>query len=327
MQQFKNILIIRLGGIGDIAFTLPAVNLVKKYYPNCHLTFLTYKEFEPLLHGFPAINEIITIDRRLYLQKKLKAIKNDIAHLFKHLHEKKYELVIDFQAFGETAVISWLSRAKCRLGFSPDIIQKLFYTFSIEEFSKKHRIDKNCELLEKYGMPQTQIVNDFVLPDIELAQAQALFNELGLNPSKPLIFIQPFTNRPKKNWPLENYLAFAEYWEQQGFQIIFGGGPADRKKLTSVSDKFPVTAGKASLLTNIGLMKMSTLIVGGDTGLLHFGVAVGKKILMLMGPTNPKTYGPYGHPEWAIRLDSRCIIDIQIDQAIKLSEELLSSNS
>src|ERR1017187_188309 len=57
------VLLIRLKSIGDILFTLPAVNAVRDNFPSAKITFLTSKENAPLLCGFRAIDDVIPLDR------------------------------------------------------------------------------------------------------------------------------------------------------------------------------------------------------------------------------------------------------------------------
>jgi ADP-heptose:LPS heptosyltransferase len=54
------------------------------------------------------------------------------------------------------------------------------------------------------------------------------------------------------------------------------------------------------LLTTAGLMKLSTVIVGGDTGLLHLAVAMGKRVVMLIGSVTPGSPFPFNHSDWTI---------------------------
>jgi ADP-heptose:LPS heptosyltransferase len=53
----------------------------------------------------------------------------------------------------------------------------------------------------------------------------------------------------------------------------------------------PVTAG---------LLQLSTLVVGGDTGALHLAVAQGKRVLMLMHDSSPGSPMPFQHPDWVV---------------------------
>ena len=54
------------------------------------------------------------------------------------------------------------------------------------------------------------------------------------------------------------------------------------------------------LLVAAGLMCSADLVLGGDTGLLHLAVAIGKRVVMLMGNAGSGSCHPFGHPEWAL---------------------------
>jgi ADP-heptose:LPS heptosyltransferase len=47
-------------------------------------------------------------------------------------------------------------------------------------------------------------------------------------------------------------------------------------------------------------MRLSTLIVGGDTGFLHLAVALGKRVVMLMVNQKPGHAVPFRHPDWVV---------------------------
>ena len=70
MNSKESILLIRLKSIGDVAFTLPAVNAVRDNFPDAKITFLTSKENAPLLRGFREVAETITLDPRPVSKRK-----------------------------------------------------------------------------------------------------------------------------------------------------------------------------------------------------------------------------------------------------------------
>src|ERR1043165_9157694 len=111
-----DILLIRLKSIGDILFTLPAVNLVRDCFPNAGLTFLTSSENAPLLRGFVALNNVLTLDRALYRRKNPLAIFAHTLELLRRLRRSRFSLVIDFQGYGETALLTSLTGAPQRWG-------------------------------------------------------------------------------------------------------------------------------------------------------------------------------------------------------------------
>jgi len=145
-----------------------------------------------------------------------------------------------------------------------------------------------------------------------------------LDLDKPTIFIQPFTSNPQKNWPLENFFKLAWYFQSRGVQIIFGGGVAEREKLEhAASAGFPVSAG-APLLVSGGIAKLSTIVIGADTGLLHFAVTMGKRVVMLMYSNAPGTSHPFQHADWAITpTNGNAVAEIQTDTVIEAVERAL----
>ena len=125
---------------------------------------------------------------------------------------------------------------------------------------------------------------------------------------------------------MEYYLAVARHWRQRGMQILFGGGPADQEALQPAkADGFCVTAGVPLLVTG-GLVQLSTLVLGGDTGVLHLAVALGKRVIMLMHDDSPGSPIPFQHPEWVIAApEPEAIAKIPIDQVNEAVASVLNS--
>ena len=99
---------------------------------------------------------------------------------------------------------------------------------------------------------------------------------------------------------MERYLATAGLWQRSRLQVLFGGGPADQTALEPAREAgFPTSAG-APLLVTAGLMKLSTLILGGNTGLLHLAVAIGKRVVMIIDSISPGSAYPFQHPDWTV---------------------------
>jgi ADP-heptose:LPS heptosyltransferase len=135
--------------------------------------------------------------------------------------------------------------------------------------------------------------------------ARQFFAANQLLPDKPTLFIQPFTSSPKKNWPLAGYLAVAEHWRGRGRQVLFGGGPGEREALEPARVAgFAVSAG-VPLLVSAGLMQLSTFVLGGDTGMPHLALALGRRIVVIMNSNQPGSCIPFQHPEWTVTPEKR----------------------
>ncbi|MGC9942302.1 MAG: glycosyltransferase family 9 protein [Verrucomicrobiota bacterium] len=296
----ENILLIRLKSIGDVVLTLPAVRIVRENFPSAKITYLTSLENSVLLRGFPDVDKTMVLDREKLRGGNPLKVLPEFFELIYRLRSGKYSLVVDFQGYGETAWLARLTGAQRRWCSFYHPGRQWAYTFSREGDLPLHAADAHLELLRQGGLSLGKMCNAFALPPDALAEALAFFSRNDLDPQNITLFIQPLTSGTHKNWPLENYLAIARIWRERGVQIVFGGGPDDRAALQPVvAEDFCIAAG-VPLLVTAGLLQLSSLVLGGDTGVLHLAVAQGKPVLMLMHQAAPGSPIPFQHPEWVI---------------------------
>jgi ADP-heptose:LPS heptosyltransferase len=318
MNPGGNILLIRFKSIGDILFMLPAVHAVRENFPGAKITFLTSRENAPLLRGFREVDEIITIDRARRRSGNPRKILAESFALLRRLRGGNFSLAVDFQGYGETAWLAWLSGAPHRWGsvYSPG--RKWAYTRGVKRDDTLHHVDRSLALLRECGLHPGEIRNEFVLPDDALNEARRFFAAAGLDPARATLFIQPFTSSPFKNWPLDRHLAVARHGRERGLQVLFGGGPAEQPALEPVRQAgFAVSAGVPLLVTG-GLMKLSALVLGGDTGALHLAVAMGKRVMMITNSTAGSSSYPFQHAEWTVTpADSMNVSDIPAEVVIQ----------
>ncbi|HVU27952.1 MAG TPA: glycosyltransferase family 9 protein [Verrucomicrobiae bacterium] len=300
MDSRENILLIRLKSMGDILFTLPAVHAVRENFPDARLHFLVSQEYTEMLRGFSEIDEIIPLNRALFHSKNLPALCRETVSFLFLLRQKKFSRAIDFQGYSETEMLAWWSGAPERWGQVYRPLRGWTYTRSLSRLHATHPAEQNLTLLQRCGLRVQKISNQYNLPAEAATQARQFFAANNLQIGKPTLFLQPFTSAARKNWPLENYLTLAQHYHSQGVQIIFGGGPSECHALESArSYNFCVAAG-ASLAISAGLMNFSTLIVGGDTGLLHLATAMGRRTVMLIHGNQPGYSHPFQRANWTI---------------------------
>lgn len=73
-------------------------------------------------------------------------------------------------------------------------------------------------------------------------------------------------------------------------------------------------------------MKLSRGVVGGDTGLLHLAVAMGKRVAMLMGAADAGVSCPFGHPEWALLPpEGQPVVSIPVEAVLRRCAEAFAS--
>ena len=300
MEAPKKILILRLTAMGDVVLTLPAVQVLRDNFPAAKISFLTTAENAALLGGFRNVDETLTLDRAAFRSGNPARMAGELFQVLRRLRAGNFSLAVDLHGNGESAWLTRLSGAPQRWAQVHRASRGWAYTRQIKPVLQVHPAAAHLGLLEQCGLKTGAVRNEFCLPAAALEDARAWFTAHRLEATKPTLYIQPFTSGAHKNWPLENYLAVARHWRAAGGQIILGGGPADRAALVPAAPAgFAVSAG-VSLLVTGGLMQLSTLILGGDTGALHLAVAQGKRVLMLMHQATPACPVPFQHPDWVV---------------------------
>ena len=300
METPTRILVIRLTAIGDVVLTLPAVSVLRQNFPAAKITFLTTRENAALLQGFRDVDETITLDRAAFRSRNPWHIGKELLRLLRQLRVGKFSLAVDLQGNGESAWLTRITGAPQRWGTVHKPGRRRAFTHRVNRQWQIHAAEMHLELLKHCGLKTDAVRNEFFLPAEALAAARNFFAANKLVPEKPTLFLQPFTSSPMKNWPLEKFLALAKHWQARGWQIVFGGGPADADALEHARALgFIISAGVPLLVTG-GLMQLSTLTVGGDTGALHLAVAQDKRVVMLMNTNRLGRPHPFRHEEWTL---------------------------
>ena len=231
MDKPFGILLIRLKSMGDIVFTLPASHALRAANPHAQITFLVSREYAPLLQGFRDVNSVIELNREQF--RGVNPLKTIAAatSLVRRLRPGRFDLAIDLQGYGETALLTWLTRAPARWSAVYRPSRRWAYTHPVAERADVHPAQAHLLLLRSQGVAAEIVRNEFVVPEHALVQAGEFLSQNGLRVDRRTLFIQPFTSSPQKNWPLDRYLELGRRWRDRQWQVLFGGGPGDRLAL------------------------------------------------------------------------------------------------
>ena len=124
----KKILIIRMSSIGDIVLATSFLDSVKKQYPNSSIDFLIKKEFSPLLHHHPQINNIIELDK----SKGWKGLVN----LGNQLKHSDYDQVFDIHNVFRSKILSFFLKKQTFLQIKkPRLKRFMLFNLKLNFFS------------------------------------------------------------------------------------------------------------------------------------------------------------------------------------------------
>ena len=139
------ILVVRLGAMGDIIHTLPAVASLKQSFPFSRLTWLVEPQWAPLLEGNPYIDRIVLMER---------GNPASLLRTRRNLRTEKYDLAIDFQGLLKSALAASAAHPERIYGFHQTQTREraagLFYSDKTVSHSV-HVVDRNLDLAASAG--------------------------------------------------------------------------------------------------------------------------------------------------------------------------------
>jgi lipopolysaccharide heptosyltransferase I len=269
------ILVVRLGAMGDIIHTLPAVASLKSSFPGARITWAVDPKWVCLVESNPYIDRLCPVNRRTW-----RGIRQALAAL----RRQRFSLAIDFQGLIKSALVARLARPARIVGFHTDEVREkpaaLFYTTSVRS-AAVHVVDKNLELAAAAGA--TNVRKEFPLPP---GKAE------GALPEDGFVLACPLAGWPAKQWPLEYYGALGRRLKQElGLTLVLNGPQKAEMIFTAVPD---TAAHYSSVEGLIHATRRAAAVVGIDSGPLHLAAALGKPGVAIFGPTDPARNGPYG---------------------------------
>jgi len=292
-----NILIVRLGALGDIVHAIPAAAALRAAYPAARIDWLVEAKHRPILDLVTVIDRVIPIEART-LGGWIEAVRRT--------HQVPYDVALDFQGLMKSAVLARASGATRVAGFSIwHLREKSARPFYSETDAGKnvhvdaaangetlHVIAKNLGLLSVVGIETTTI--EFPIARVA---SKALDQVLGMLGGKPFALINPGAAWPNKRWPSERFGEVAAFLRDvRGLRSVVLWGPGEESVAQSVADAASGAAHIAPATAIADLVELSRaadLIVSGDTGPLHIAAAVGTPAVALYGPTDPHRNGPW----------------------------------
>lgn len=317
------ILIIRLGSVGDVVRTLPALRLLRDKFPNAHITWLVEEMVMDLLENHPDLDEILLFPRR----KIVKGLLNPLTLIptikepfkfVKELRRKKFDLVLDFHGIFKSGLLSFLSGAPKRVGFTRGFSKELNYIFNnllINPGNQRlNRIEKNLALLAGIGIDPVELEPIIPITDEDRKKIDIFFSQNQINNHKPLIAIHPGTSSttPYKRWYEERYAALADILiEKYHFQIIFTWGLGELPMVERITSKMKNRAWISCKTENLRqlseIFRRCNLYIGSDSGPMHLAALVRTPVIALFGPTDPIVNAPSSkNRNLIIRKDVSC---------------------
>ena len=324
---YPRILIVRPGGIGDAVLLIPAIQAIRKSYPQADIQILAEKRNAAVFDLCPEVGRVFHYDRPGQLLSALC---------------RRYDAVIDTEQWHRlSAVVARLTGARLQVGFATNARRRLF-NHAASYAHARYEADSFFDLLTPLGIARP---DSFPIPFLQVPlEAMATAGELLLDLSgKPFVTLFPGASIPERRWGAERFRPVAEHLSRAGFGVVLVGGAADsREGEAIVAGGLGLNlAGRTSLVETAAVIDRSALLVSGDSGVLHMAVGLGKPTVSLFGPGIAEKWAPRSPDHIVLNKNlscspctrfgttprcprgAQCMREITVDEVIAAVEEML----
>ncbi len=269
------ILVVRLGALGDIIHTLPAVASLKHSYPGVRLTWALEPRWAPLLEDNPFVDRLALVRRDNF---------GGISQSWHDLRSERYRMAVDFQGLIKSALVATCARPGRIFGYKRGEVREsaaaLFYSNRAHSASA-HIVERHLDLAAAAGA--TSNLKVFPLP-------QGVPE--GDLPGEGFVLASPLAGWRSKQWPMEYFGALAARLKiELGLPLVLNAPESARERLSAIPGVLFHSSGLAGL---IHATRRASAVLGVDSGPMHLGAALGRPGVAIFGPTDPARNGPYG---------------------------------
>jgi heptosyltransferase-1 len=316
--NWKRLLIVRLGSMGDIIHTLPAATALRKTFPEAMIGWIVEERWAELLCALPTprsgprsaqrplVDKLHTVNTKVWRKSPFSAQTwEQIAAGLSELRAPRYEVAVDFQGAIRSALIARSSGAPVIYGFAQprENPASMFYSRRIIARGG-HIVEQNLSLAD--AVTQTQVpmpAIEFPRSDEAERECEVWLRQRGIT---RFAILNPGAGWGAKRWPAERYGEVAQQLAEDGLKSLINHGPGEEELARVVE---ATCAGAAmgincSLTQLIALTRLARLFIGGDTGPMHLAAALGVPVVAIFGPTNPERNGPFATRSVVLRSPS-----------------------
>ncbi|MDD5139326.1 MAG: lipopolysaccharide heptosyltransferase II [Verrucomicrobiales bacterium] len=301
------ILILKPSSLGDVIQALPVLRLLKLHHPASEIFWWIDSPLAPLLEGDPDLAGVVRFERRRWGRPQHWP---EMLRSIRWLRAQKFDLVIDLQCLARSGVFAWLARGKILVGL--DEVRegaRGFYDIAVPRKTfHTHAVDWYLSVLPPLGVP---VHNNFDWLPGRPAIAAAVKSKWKTDGAR-WIALQPGARWENKRWPAEYFAglvrSLAEKFPDARFAILGSGEDKTLGEIISraAPERCLNLCGETSLPEMIEWVRLCDLMVTNDTGPMHAAAALGKPLVALFGPTEPRRTGPYGQLENVLRFELPC---------------------
>ncbi|MGB8951071.1 MAG: glycosyltransferase family 9 protein [Candidatus Aminicenantales bacterium] len=290
------ILVIKCRAMGDVLRTTALLPGLKRKYPQSFISWLVDEESVELLFHNPHIDKIILF--------RLEAVLPFLV--------EKFDILISLdKESGQTALATKI-QSRQKFGFGLNEYGNLMVFNPAAEYAFALGIDnelkyrRNTKTYQEiiYDIAEIDYQNEpyvFELKEESREKARHFLTRHRVDRKRLAVSLNTGagTKFITKQWPVQHLTKLIRLLTSKlKANVFLLGGTREREMNRKLARQFPHgvynTGSENSLLEFAGFISFMDILVSSDSLGMHLGIALGKKVIALFGPTCPQEISLYG---------------------------------
>lgn len=316
-RDFKKILLICFGGIGDIILFYPVIDTLRDLYPKSNIIFVVEPRCKNIAEKHEGINKVITFDL------KNNPTFKDYFEFIKKLRKENLDLAVSMGRSPLVPVLLTLSGAKHTVGYSTNFL-KFLYSKSVPLNQNQYAAKMYFDLLKGVGIDADRLnpIPCIKIADKDKCWAEEWFNNKNINlgDQQKTVMVHPGASQISKQkniiktWAPEKWAMLINELLSNNIRVILAGGPDDlediniiKNNVNTESPNFYNAYGETKSLEQLtAIIKKLDLLICVDSAPLNMAVGVKTPAVAIFGPTNEKKILPNDSKFKAVRVNLDC---------------------
>ena len=300
----QRVLTIRLGAVGDVLTTLPAIAALRRLLPNATIHHLVEEGAADVVSELPSLDDVIVVPRQ-QIMAELRRLKTKAARaMWSRLRAERYDLVVDFQNLLRSAVWTVATAAPHA------IVRANWQEMSPLAFDFRVPCKPMSNVVQQHGNLLSVLSSDRAMPPLSAcaphitgaAWRSAAERLVALDVRAPYVVIAPGSRWPRRSLPHRLIEAGVRALRRAGVALLLVGGPSERGWLEALGHELRIPVS-----VDLTLKPLFAVIAGAagifcaDSAPMHVADMLELPTTCVFGPSAPELYGPMFAPAVVVR--------------------------
>ena len=298
--EVGRVLIVRFDLMGDVVNALSAAAAARERWPHAHLAFMAPPAWKPIVQRCPAVDDVILFDGGTVthwpavLDPRAWA---GVARVLRAVRTSQFDVAVSVYGPIAGAVVA-LSGARWRVGYGAEAPAWSF--------------DEALPGFRRNGGPHEAEIATRLIQHADPAWHTVVVDtesDLVADLPRPLVVLHPgAAHGEAKRWPDAHWAILAGALKPDVGTLAVVGLTDARRTANQIADVAAIHdfTGRTSLDELTGVLDQADVVVSTDSGPGHLARALGRRVVMVHGPTDISVHGPGAPESRALRVDLPC---------------------